>query len=344
MLLGLCVDEYALLQVCNALLPLLLLRATDGSPSSLKMRFAVHKLAAKLVLQLVRDLPNMTDCNLDNTIDDTASETSSSTRNALPLVLGLTQRLLLLAPEKADAMRLVAGTSADLLHALHERGMSLAVTGLGAFILQFSSASKASYRLVCVETLSCLVQTDWLWSASYQTEEDGEVDDASLSVQLLLALLKRCNDCVATIRLRALSSLLAVLELLTPLAPTSLRLALPHLLDRPSAEDAEETMLDAICDRCTDDRALVCAKALSVLDKLLTLDWAAVHPSYRCILREEDLCLFTSGCAHKSLAVRKQALLSLTKLLQKHPGDGFLIDVFAEHCLPLIYDQVTQTT
>jgi condensin-2 complex subunit D3 len=53
---------------------------------------------------------------------------------------------------------------------------------------------------------------------------------------------------------------------------------------------------------------------------------------------DEDVSVFIDGCVDVSVAVRKQALTSLTELLQARPADQLILESWVAAALPLAAD------
>lgn len=112
--------------------------------------------------------------------------------------------------------------------------------------------------------------------------------------------------------------------------------------------DLDLNLFDMLRARIDDSKPLVRAKAIQTFGAALALNWPKVSSSaalFQCedetvsmLITEDDISVFFDRCCDLSLATRKQALASLSELVQARPADEVLQDAWVTGALPLATD------
>jgi condensin-2 complex subunit D3 len=173
----------------------------------------------------------------------------------------------------------------------------------------------------------------------------GAPKDAVSSALLMGMLVARCSDAATSVRARALMHLASVAQALGARAdlaaqwPAALALGSGGELgaDVGGADGGEQAARGAFIAilhrRAADPRPGVRKAAMQALESLL------VGPRTRLeSITQADLQVFFDGCMDLSVAIRKQALSSLTEIFRCFHNDSLLHQVWLGAVLPLVND------
>ena len=234
-----------------------------------------------------------------------------------------------------------------------------AVSRLLSFLVKMSNSSKLHHRSLSLDIGAALLQEGWLIS-NYDLEADtNDADD------ILCMLVARCSDVAATVRSRAMGAMWDLLENLSTIKRYENMdffsgvydlLVGGHSAVNPKSNVLSTPFLDKLREMACDNKPLVRVKAIQTLVLALTIEWPKVshnaddvgasptldNVSYvQLYLSDDDVAVISERCSDQSIAVRKQAIVSLSAILQCRPLDSMLQDAWLDAVLPLILDPET---
>jgi hypothetical protein len=261
-------------------------------------------------------------------------------------IIGLIQRMLLLVLDKADNRAITATSISEILACLYKHGCVQVLQHCISFTLSLSTATKVLYRALCTDISVHLLLSTWIWLENDDVDKPtaqlekplADVNPSTNAVALLRGIIARCYDVSPAIRLRAVTGLQSVLLSLNENSSSNKHRVVAYFLN-DTLSDEEGSIQEAIRERCSDDRPLVRAKALSAYEYVVTYHWI--------LCDEEDIDLFITACSDKSVSVRKQGLGSIMNILRMKTQQSnhlLLLDVFVQACTPLIFDAVHPLT
>ena len=251
------------------------------------------------------------------------NESSESQDLRYSLFQGIIQRMLLLIPDKAELRSATCYSTVALMDSLYESHYLSTLQAIIAFILQLYSATKVNHRSASIDISAALLQGEWIWNLQAHDK------DVSFAHELFVSILRRCYDVAPSIRLRSLTAISSLLVNALE-SRDQLHKLISDQLHSPVLED--QSLGDVVRESCLDDRPLVRAKAIAVLE-ILSLNYSE-QPSH------DDLDILAEACGDKSLAVRKQALASIISLTQANGQTSSLVEIFIEAALPRVLDAV----
>ena len=262
---------------------------------------------------------------INSSSHDTITHYKSSESQDLrySLFQGIIQRMLLLIPDKAELRSATCYSTVALMDSLYESHYLSTLQAIIAFILQLYSATKVHHRSVSIDISAALLQGEWIWNLQAHDK------DVSFAYDLFVSILRRCYDVAPSIRLRALTAISSLLVKALE-SRDQLHKLISDQLQNPTLED--QSLVDVVRESCLDDRPLVRAKAIAVLE-ILSLNYSEQAP-------HDDLDILAEACGDKSLAVRKQALASIIALTLPNGQTGSLVEIFIEAALPRVLDAV----
>ena len=161
---------------------------------------------------------------------------------------------------------------------------------------------------------------------------------------LILILVGRCDDAAPTVRTRAISAISDLLENLTLSTP---KVMAEYLLQLILGVDSIN-LLDILRNRTCDDKPLVRTKAISAYGAALSKLWpksisdedtgVVTTELISLYLTEDDVNVFMECCNDTSVSVRKQAIFSLTNLVNCRRNESLLQEAWVVSVLPLVAD------
>ena len=236
--------------------------------------------------------------------------------------------------------------------------LQCAVSRALSFLVKLSKSAKLHHRSLSLDIGASLLQENWLIS---NYESTAEVNDADSVLQMLV---ERCSDVAATVRSRSLGAMWDLLENLATIKRfenIDFFTGVYNLLvgGRPGKREEEGptlSFLDRLRELACDDKPLVRVKAIQTLVLALTIEWPKLSlthvamgscPSTENIeyvqlyLSDDDVSVIAERCSDQSIAVRKQAIMSLSAILQCRPVDTLLQEAWIDAVLPLVLDPET---
>ncbi|XP_044174621.1 condensin-2 complex subunit D3-like isoform X3 [Acropora millepora] len=266
--------------------------------------------------------------------------THKDNKDILSGVKVLVQVICTKCPERAEYRSVLAKAVVDIMD-------KLPVTlyaSLVEWINKFSKNAKISYRIFALDLISLLLFRP---EKSCPMEEHGTNENIKTLLSktyLLDIVIARCSDRAPTVRAKALqyfaqcltsedSSLVVnikahlneAIEKATDSTPT---------LTQTSGQQSESKGISAIIrQRTCDDKVGVRKAALEALESVIRLSLDS--------LQKEDVLTLHDRCMDPALSVRKQAMISLTALLQEKPSCTMVQSLWLDGVFPLVMDRET---
>lgn len=238
-----------------------------------------------------------------------------------------------------------------------EEEMQRAVSRILSFLVKLSKSAKLNHRSLSLDVGASLLQEDWLISNYHVSAESNDADS------ILQMMVERCSDVAATVRSRSLGALWDLLENLANIKRfenLDFFTGVYNLLvggTKVNGENFTMSFLDRLRELACDSKPLVRVKAIQTLVLALTIEWPKVTPSLaagestslemdnityvQLYLSDDDVSVISERCSDQSIAVRKQAIMSLSAILQCRPVDKLLQEAWIDAVLPLILDPET---
>lgn len=235
----------------------------------------------------------------------------------------LVQHVCTRVPERADYRSRAAQNSAAIVRALPRPTQARLLRWLD----KYSHQDRVGYRMFALE-LACAL----LHSIPAALSDESADDHAVLSAAHLGKLiLPRVSDKAAVVRARALGALATLVQLAPAEAQNVLALCddahLPY-------QGTERTPMRIVRRRTTDERPTVRKAAV------LALEAASAVAGYG--LQTCNAEMIADRCRDAAVSVRKQAMDTLTNLLQLAAGHApQMLDVWLDAVLPQIVDDDT---
>ena len=343
-----CVSEKSMTLLYRALMPALVLAARDNKfPDSFKNKLLIHRSAVSVVSLLMHKTAELAE-------QWPAEGAQASTALPFPALclVGALQRMAITVTDRAPVRTAVLSSITSLIASLQGGPRSAAaINHFLLFLCKASKSAKVANRAFSLEIATEILNFGWVWSL----EEDpprgaGEgiaelrEESAAGSQALVNLVVQRCDDVAPTVRVRAIAGVSDLVERLTADSPPAMAARLLDLALGVSGPN----LLELLRLRTLDDRPLVRARALCAYGSALCKRWPKHSPALdggspqlefvTMHLSEEDVTVFMECCNDRSIAVRKQALSSLTSLLLSRPSDSMLQDAWVVAALPLASD------
>ncbi|XP_065191114.1 condensin-2 complex subunit D3-L-like isoform X1 [Sycon ciliatum] len=232
----------------------------------------------------------------------------------------LFQHLCASAPSRSDLRSRLAQTVVEMA--------SIVSTGSRVFLtiwlIKYSKSNKTAHRV-----FACDVLGHMLMQRFPPVEESLSVEDRHVlsDLSLLRCIFSRCSDKSASVRAHAL----AVLAEIGPKFRDSICLLLQETTDNGPGPCHANIFIPMVVRRSGDEKAIVRKSALQALELLVSLSSVAT----------EVLQALRDRCRDPALSVRKQALSSLSGLLQQQGEDSQVQKLWLEAVLPMVLDRET---
>ena len=353
----------------RSLMPALTLAQRDQRfPENTRSKNQIHKASVLLVSELFKGLVELD--RLDNFAAEEIEDAVVPT-NPLPFpaicILGAMQRMTVAVVDKAPTRATALTSLCHLVERIYDSKM-LATETINhylVFLSKLSKCNKVSHRAYSLEIATSIMSFDWIWdivpsSSENVSPHDSASDQMPLSPNsiqdlrknevvigpktLILILVGRCDDAAPTVRTRAISAVSDLLENLTASTP---KLMAEFLLQLILGVDSIN-LLDILRTRTYDDKPLVRTKALSAYGAALCKLWPKATYDQdtglqatefiSLYLTEEDVNVFMECCNDTSISVRKQAISSLTNLVNCRKNENLLQEAWVVSVLPLVAD------
>ncbi|XP_031558321.1 condensin-2 complex subunit D3-like isoform X2 [Actinia tenebrosa] len=239
----------------------------------------------------------------------------------------LIQHLCTKCPDKADYRVLVAKAAVDVLKSLPDKSYS----SLMEWITKYSKNAKMSYRVFALDFISELLLQEKRPKNQVQTDQETQV--LTTKKVLLDILIGRCSDRAPTVRAKALQHLSQSITSGDAELVKLVQEALKEPLDKSVNSNEIHTVGSMIRKRTCDEKVGVRKAALQALESVVHLDLSC--------LKKPDVMMLHDRCMDPALSVRKQAMVSLTALLQEQPSDTVLQSLWLDAIFPLVLDRET---
>ena len=268
------------------------------------------------------------------------SQTSTNASMPTPLpfhhscIVGILQRMVSTVPDRAQSRSTLLTSITGILDALGTgvgkgHGCSSAVDRFVLFLDRLSHSSKMSYRAFSLDLAVMIMGLGWFWETPRER------------CTLLALIIGRCGDISSIVRVRAMGALSDLMKSLNPLSD-SLKCDLLYrsLIGDPLDDGVEMNLISVLRGRTTDEKPIVRAKALEVLGICFCTTWTSTlhKEELHFPLTDDSLGVFVAGCKDSSIAVRKQSVSSLARLLRSNFVDCRLQQTWVASVLPLISD------
>ncbi|XP_020601243.1 condensin-2 complex subunit D3-like [Orbicella faveolata] len=212
------------------------------------------------------------------------------------------------------------------------------------WINKYSKNAKINYRIFALDVISLLL-----------VEPDQPLSNENLSYDtikkflskkyLLDTVIARCSDKAPTVRAKALQYFAQCATSENSSLVTRVKETLREPLKRPAegtptvnrqsnGQQAETRTIGSIIRRRTcDEKVGVRKAALQALESVITLNLDS--------LEKADVMTLHDRCMDPALSVRRQAMISLTSLLQERPACTMVHSLWLDGVLPLVMDRET---
>ncbi|XP_048580995.1 condensin-2 complex subunit D3 [Nematostella vectensis] len=249
---------------------------------------------------------------------------------SMGVVRVLIQHMCTKCPDKAEFRAPVAKSATDLMKLLP---LSF-YCGLIEWLHKYSKNTKIGYRVFALDLVSQLL-----------TEEDRDIQgggdtpenckELTSKKYLLSIVVGRCSDRAPTVRAKALQCLSQCTATSNDSLKSIVKQTLGEALDRNTSAglNGDCTVGSVIRKRTCDEKVGVRKAALQALESVIHLDLAHLH--------KPDLIMLHDRCMDPALSVRRQAMVSLTSLLQEQPTNAMLQSIWLDGILPLVLDRET---
>nr|XP_058971616.1 condensin-2 complex subunit D3-L-like [Pocillopora verrucosa] len=262
------------------------------------------------------------------------------TKEVLCSVEVLVQNIFTSCPERAEYRITVAKAVVDIMKILPVNQYA----SLVEWINMYSKNDKISYRIFALDVFSLLlVEPERILS-----DENLQDDDKKklLSKKYLLdIIIARCSDRAPMVRAKALQYFAQCATLENSALVLRVKEALHEPLESPAegtptlnrqanSKQAETRNIGVIIRKRTrDEKVGVRKAALQALESVITLNLDS--------LERVDVLTLHDCCMDPALSVRRQAMVSLTSLLQERPKCTMVHSLWLEGVLPLVMDRET---
>lgn len=267
------------------------------------------------------------------------SSTDASMPTPLPFhhscIVGILQRMVSSVPDRAQSRSTLLTSVTGILDALGTgvgkgHGCSLAVDRFVLFVDRLSHSSKMSHRAFSLDLAVMILGLGWFWETSKER------------CTLFALIICRCGDISSSVRVRAMCALCDLMKSLDPLSDShKCDILYRSLVGVPLEDSVEMNLLSVLRGCTTDEKPIVRAKALEVLGVCFCTTWTSTFYKEQRLffpLTDDNLCVFVAGCKDSSVAVRKQSVSSLARLLRTYFVDCRLQQIWLASVLPLISD------
>jgi len=246
----------------------------------------------------------------------------------------LVQNMCVKVPDRAEYRNIVSSDICKIMFHLPEDVRNT----LTDWLKKYSKNVKIGYRVFALDIMSNFLLLE---------EVPSNRDQQSQCIQSMLqSIFNRCSDRSPTVRAKALTCLTNIANsqsrrisatlkdmLSSSINPSSL-FQTQNLSDDANSEfrgSERTTILDLIRRRIKDERVLVRKAAVQVFRSILVLS--------EDVLSNDDITLVFERCMDQALSVRKQAVQSLTQLLEYSPANKQLQMAWLNGVLPMVSDR-----
>lgn len=262
----------------------------------------------------------------------------NSTSWATGCVLGTVHRIALSNPDRANVRQVLSKSLLVIMNELatHKNLPQVAnvLSVAMSFLAKMAKSSKVAYRSFAME-ISCALINNPNFSG-----------DAVIGTLLLSSLLGRCEDASPAVRLKAVGALSDFTERCTGMSRCITTDRLWELVNGDLSSD-KKSLLDVACTLIAESKPLLRVKALQLYTAVLTTKWsewvsdATATQSLQNGFLVPTLADISNVCecfADESIAVKKQAMQSLTDLLRVHHQSELLLANWIQAVVPLCLD------
>ncbi|XP_068707976.1 condensin-2 complex subunit D3-L-like isoform X1 [Montipora foliosa] len=269
--------------------------------------------------------------------------TRKDNKDMLNAVKVLVQHLCTNCPERAEYRGIVAKAVVNILE-------NLPVTmfaSLIEWINKYSKNVKISYRIFALDVISLLLaEPERPLPVHVEENETDKSIKILLSKKYLLdVVIARCSDRAPTVRSKALQYFAQCLTSEDTSLVENVKASLNETVERPADgtptsnrqnighQTVSKGISSIIRQRTCDEKVGVRKAALEALESVIRLS--------RDSLQKADVLTLHDRCMDPALSVRKQAMLSLTALLQEKPDCTMVHSLWLDGVFPLVMDRET---
>ncbi|KAM7435860.1 Condensin-2 complex subunit D3 [Porites harrisoni] len=258
----------------------------------------------------------------------------------LSAVQVLVQHLCTKCPERAEYRNIVAKAVVDIMKTLPVN----VYASLTEWINKYSKNAKISYRIFALDVVSLLLcEPDRPLSS--EDLQDDRTKKLLSKKYLLDIVVARCSDRAPTVRAKALQYFAQCATSEDRSLVVKVKEILHEALENPAdgtptvnrqtrAQQTEVRSIGSIIRRRTcDEKVGVRKAALQALESVITLNLDS--------LEKADVLTLHDRCMDPALSVRRQAMISLTTLLQERPACTMVHSLWLDGVLPLVMDRET---
>ncbi|XP_027044721.1 condensin-2 complex subunit D3-like [Pocillopora damicornis] len=262
------------------------------------------------------------------------------TKEVLCSVEVLVQNIFTSCPERAEYRITVAKAVVDIMKILPVNQYA----SLIEWIDMYSKNDKISYRIFALDVFSLLL----VEPERILPDENLQDDDKKKLLckkYLLDIIIARCSDRAPMVRAKALQYFAQCATLENSALVLRVKEALHEPLESPAegtptlnrqanSKQTETRNIGVIIRKRTrDEKVGVRKAALQALESVITLNLDS--------LERVDVLTLHDCCMDPALSVRRQAMVSLTSLLQERPKCTMVHSLWLEGVLPLVMDRET---
>lgn len=252
-------------------------------------------------------------------------------------------------PDKAPIRSIVAETSVSFINELYTLiiqdiiltdYLQLTLNRLLLFLNKLSKSNKVHLRAFSLEVTCLLLSTNSIWE---------KVNGTSRGLTLLNILVGRCEDSSSSVRLRAISAFLDIIENYGESSHEGIINAFYDLM-MGMAPDSSLNLFEIIRRLAIDEKPLIRSKAIQVFGICLTKKWYKIisiplelsnitkKEEFSLHISDDDLTLFFQALRDESVSVRKQSLTATVLILKYHGNNSTIQLECLQNMLPLSLD------